>query len=346
MQRRKARAVLVMAAVLALAACSMAPDDATITNEIKAKMFSDAELRNASLNVTVKNGEATLAGEVASEAARYQAFKLASEAKGVTKVHDQMRVAGAAEPAPALQPVAVAAPAPAPKRVKRAAPSRPAPSPEEAAPAPAPAPVQTAPVAARVEEMQEPKPAPAREPEPVAVEIRAGTRLTVRMIDAIDSEVHRTGETFQASLDAPIVLDNEVVVPASNDVTVRLVEAKSAGRMTGRSELRLELVALKFQGKTYQLQTGFYEQKGKSSGQQTAKQVGAGAAIGAVIGAIAGGGKGAAIGAGVGAGAGTAVGAMTKGQQIRVPPETRLEFTLEAPVSVTYFPEKNKTQRR
>ncbi|MBZ5515029.1 MAG: hypothetical protein LAN62_09340 [Acidobacteriia bacterium] len=54
-----------------------------------------------------------------------------------------------------------------------------------------------------------------------------------------------------------------------------------------------------------------------------------------IIGAIAGGGKGAAIGAAVGAGAGTAVQAATKGQQIQIPPETKLDFTLKAPITVT-----------
>ncbi len=74
--------------------------------------------------------------------------------------------------------------------------------------------------------------------------------------------------------------------------------------------------------------------KGKGRGGDTAKKVGGGAAVGAIIGAIAGGGKGAAIGAGVGAGAGTAVQVFTRGQQVKVPSETLLEFRLEQPVSV------------
>ena len=63
--------------------------------------------------------------------------------------------------------------------------------------------------------------------------------------------------------------------------------------------------------------------------------IGGGAAAGAVIGAIAGGGKGAAIGAAAGAGAGTGVQALTKGEQIKLPSETLLEFQLKAPLTVT-----------
>jgi hypothetical protein len=62
--------------------------------------------------------------------------------------------------------------------------------------------------------------------------------------------------------------------------------------------------------------------------------VGGGAALGAIIGGLAGGGKGAAIGATVGAGAGTGVSAATKGQQIKLPSETVLNFQLQSPVTV------------
>ena len=63
-------------------------------------------------------------------------------------------------------------------------------------------------------------------------------------------------------------------------------------------------------------------------------KVGAGTAIGGIIGAIAGGGKGAAIGAAAGAGVGGGVQAASKSQQIKLPSETVLNFTLQQPVTV------------
>jgi hypothetical protein len=54
-----------------------------------------------------------------------------------------------------------------------------------------------------------------------------------------------------------------------------------------------------------------------------------------VIGGILGRGKGAAIGSAVGAGTGTAVQVSTKGQQVKVPAETKIDFTLKEPVTVT-----------
>src|SRR5262245_3008104 len=39
------------------------------------------------------------------------------------------------------------------------------------------------------------------------VDLPAGTNLVVRMIDAVDSEVARVGQTFQGSLDEPVILN-------------------------------------------------------------------------------------------------------------------------------------------
>ena len=57
--------------------------------------------------------------------------------------------------------------------------------------------------------------------------------------------------------------------------------------------------------------------------------------LGAIIGGLAGGGKGAGIGAAAGAGVGGGVQAATKSKQIDLPSETVLNFTLQAPLTVT-----------
>ncbi len=182
-------------------------------------------------------------------------------------------------------------------------------------------------------------PSPSSAPTPSSsssssVTIPAGTTIVVRMIDGVDSSVNKVGDTFNASLEAPIVVGNTVLAQKGADVYGRLVEAKQAGRVQGQSELRLELTGVKINDQVVSIVTGAYEAAGQSRGKNTAEKVGGGAVIGALIGAIAGGGKGAAIGAGVGAGAGTAVQVMTHGQQVRVPSETVLNFTLQQPVTV------------
>jgi hypothetical protein len=202
--------------------------------------------------------------------------------------------------------------------------------------APKPAPAATAPVVVNQAPQLAPRPVqaatiPSTTTLPAAnyVTVPSGTRIAVRTIDAIDSDRNKIGDKFQASLEVPIVVDGATVVPKGADVYGRLIEAKQAGSIQGRSELRLELTGLVVNGQAVPLVTGDYSVSGGSRGAQTAKRVGAGTAVGAVIGAIAGGGKGAAIGAGVGAGAGTAVQVMTKGEQVHVPSETLLDFALE-----------------
>jgi hypothetical protein len=164
------------------------------------------------------------------------------------------------------------------------------------------------------------------------------------MIDSVSSDKDQVGNTYLASLYAPIVVADQVVVPQGGNVSVKLVGAKSSGKFKGSSELHLALDSLEFQGKHYPLTSSTYDQAGASRGKQTAKRVGLGAAVGAGIGAIAGGGKGAAIGAGVGAGAGTAAQVFTKGKQVQVPSETKLDFKLEAPVQVTIMPGSKKAR--
>jgi BON domain-containing protein len=332
-----------LAALLALmglaAACNSARNDAAITTNIKAKMFSDPQLKTATLDISAKNGVVTLTGQVPDDSARSEAFKLANETPGVTKVNDQMTVATAQE----AEPPAPAEPERAPKSVKRSSARRPVSSSASATQGQTAVP-QSAPVTSTdtASSATPPAPAPPPPPQPKTVEIPAGTLVTVRTIDAIDSAKNRTGEVFKTSLDAPIVMDNEVVVPAGADVYMKLVESRSAGHIAGRSELALELVRMVFQGKSYNLVSGEYRQTGASRGKRSAETIGGGAALGAIIGAIAGGGKGAAIGATVGGAGGTGVQAATKGQQIKIPSETRLDFKLDQPVSVTYFPGKNQ----
>jgi hypothetical protein len=346
--RTSIRLVTLAALLAMLAGCgSSRPDDATITTQVQSKLYASSQVKTASLDVSTSGGVVTLSGEVPSDAARYEAFKLATETIGVTKVNDQMTVAQArpeAAPEPAPTPAAAPRPAPAPRRApQREVAAAPKPQPvAEDTPAPPPAPVASA-TAPEPPKFVVPTPPPP--PETRTVEIPAGTAVRAQMVDSVDSSVNKAGEMFRASLAAPIVIANEVVVPAGTDLYLRLVDANSAGRMAGRSGLTLQLASLEFQGRSYDLYSTDYQQTGASEGRRTAATVGGAAAVGAIIGGIVGGGKGAAIGAGTGAGAGTVASAATKAQQVQIPAETKIDFTLQQSVAVTYSPEKNRSAR-
>ncbi len=118
-------------------------------------------------------------------------------------------------------------------------------------------------------------------------------------------------------------------------MSVLLANARSAGRIQGRSLLEVRLSAIDIHGHRYPVDSSIYEETGKARGQQTAVRTGIGAAAGAVIGALAGGGKGAAIGSAAGGGAGFGVNALTHGQQVRIPSETVLTFRLRRSLTIT-----------
>jgi hypothetical protein len=168
-----------------------------------------------------------------------------------------------------------------------------------------------------------------------SVTLPAGQSLLVRMIDGVDSSKNNVGDVFKASLETDLVVGDTVVARKGTDVYGRLSNAKEAGHISGSSELQLELTRIVIDGRDYPIVSSDYTLKGKGRGKNTAEKVGGGAALGAIIGAIAGGGKGAAIGAGVGAGAGGAVQVLTRGQQVKVPSETLLEFRLQQPAAVS-----------
>ena len=167
------------------------------------------------------------------------------------------------------------------------------------------------------------------------VTIPAGQSMLVRMIDGVDSSKNHVGDVFHASLETDLTIGNTVVAKKGTDIYGRLAEAKEAGHFSGSSELQLELTRIVIDGKDYPVVSSDYTLQGKGRGSNTAKKVGGLAAAGAVIGAIAGGGKGAAIGAAAGGATGAGVQVLTKGQQVKVPSETLLEFRLQQPATVT-----------
>jgi hypothetical protein len=153
-------------------------------------------------------------------------------------------------------------------------------------------------------------------------------------VDPIDSETATQGQTFHATLNSPLAVDGETAIPTGYNVEGHVVTVQSAGKFAGQSLVVLQLDRIVAGGKVYNIQTDQWKKQGSSRGKNTVEKVGAGAGIGAIIGAIAGGGKGAAIGAAAGGGLGAGAQAVTHGQQIKLPSETVLNFTLQAPLSV------------
>jgi len=334
--------ILLVAMMGANIACSKAPNDSQISSQLQDKLNSDSGLQGKQLSVQSSDGKVTLSGIVDNDAQRDAAARYASGIAGVKQVVNNLQVGPppatpvAQEAPPAPAPQETPKPAPAPKVARKRAVARDTAMVAGGTAAAAgagmavanqdsPSTFPPAPVAPA------PPPPP---PPPQKVTIPAGTTLAIRLVDALDSEKNQPGETFHATLNSPLSVEGDVAIPAGYDVEGHVVDVKSAGKFAGQSLLVLQLDRISVNGKSYAVQTDQYKRQGSSRGKNTAEKVGAGAAIGAIIGGIAGGGKGAGIGAAAGGGLGGGVQAATKGQQIKLPSETVLNFTLQNPLTV------------
>jgi hypothetical protein len=174
-------------------------------------------------------------------------------------------------------------------------------------------------------------PDPSRVPPPITLPV--GTVLSVRLTEGIDVDKAQAGMTFKSLLDDPVMIGGKVVLPRGAAVLLQAVKVEQAGKMKGSDRIVLKANSLSLGGRKYDVVTTQVEQKGGGEGRKTARKVAGGAGLGAVIGGIAGGGSGAAIGAV----AGTATGAIVSSQgteHLELPAETRLQFTLNAAVTV------------
>jgi len=166
------------------------------------------------------------------------------------------------------------------------------------------------------------------------VTIPPGTVVSVRMIDSISSDINYAGQTFRGTIADPIRIGNRTVVPRGASAYVKLVDARSAGRIKGRSELMLQLVRIGDGNRSYPVASNVLAFRGKSESKKTGKNAGIGALAGGGLGLLFGGGKGAAIGAGLGAGTGVAANAIEKGEQVRIGSESVVHFRLSDPLRV------------
>ena len=320
--------------------------DSQIASDVQNKIFSDTNVPDKQITINSNKGVVTLSGSVSSDAARTAAASDAAQIDGVKTVVNNLEVGGATT---ASNNAAQPQPEPPQAEPTQASNSTPASttyphhkssprnysggsSGDNGLRTTVPQDTTTTVGSNTASNVNTPPPPP---PPPSKVTVPAGTQLSIRMTDEVDSEKAQVGDVFHGSISAPVSIDDQTVIPTTADVEGRVVDVKSAGRFAGGSLLTLQLTKLTMNGKSYSISSDQWSKTGTGKGKGTATKVGGGAAVGAVLGGIFGGGKGAAIGAAAGAGAGTAGSAIGKGQQILLKPEAVINFTLQNSITVT-----------
>ena len=169
---------------------------------------------------------------------------------------------------------------------------------------------------------------------PDALTITERTPIHVTLDQTLASNVNKSGDHFQATVTQPVVVDGTTVIPKGARVDGRVVDARKAGYLKGKADLRLALRDVHINGQRYPVRTTSVGRTTIVHTKRNLLMIGGGAGGGVLIGALAGGGEGAAIGGPVGAAAGAGVAYFTSRRNVKYPAETHLTFHLAQPATI------------
>lgn len=162
---------------------------------------------------------------------------------------------------------------------------------------------------------------------PSGVVVPAGTVFMARMHDSVNSKQHKEGHRWTATLEADLVVGNQTIAPRGSVVYGVVSQAKSAGRVAGKSSLTLRPTDIMIGSRMFPITTGEIQAVGATgSGGKTVGRTARAAAVGGLI----DGSDGAKTGAKVGLGASI----LSDDGQIQVASGTLLEFPLAQPLSL------------
>jgi len=337
------RAILA-AASLALGLCltgckASAPptDDASLTTALQSRLAGDGALAAEPIQSSVQNRTATLTGNVSSEAARSLAAADAAQVAGIKTVVNNLTVQAVSPAVNAAVTPPPPVPVPATPKAKQTPAIKPKPAPitRQAPPIEPPATqVATALPPPPVQELPPPPPPPPPAPTFRNITISPGTTIPIRITETLDSATTQQGDLFTGTIATDVFVDGLVVLRQGTPVSGRVSAVQEAAHYKGSSLLTVELTSINRKGERLPVTTEPYSVQGKGRGTNTAEKVGGGAAVGAILGGILGGGKGAAIGAAAGGGVGAGANTVTRGQQVQIPSETLIRFSLSNTLSL------------
>jgi hypothetical protein len=85
--------------------------------------------------------------------------------------------------------------------------------------------------------------------------IPAGTPLAVHLRTLVSSATSRSGDTFEAVLDEPILVRGQTVAPRGAILAGKVLDARASGQSEDQGYMRLALTAISLDGKSLPIQT-------------------------------------------------------------------------------------------
>lgn len=181
--------------------------------------------------------------------------------------------------------------------------------------------------------------------------VPVGTAFQVITDAALNSKRSQVGEIFTATLNQPISVNGDIVIPAGSEITGQITYLQDAGRAGKNAKMEIKFTGIKplygnkvpITGKVLTqdnsgiLKGGSLKDQLVESAKAEAIITAGGTVVGTGIGAALGGvtaGTGAAVGAASGAGIGLLYILWRKGRSVKVPGGTKMVVVLEQPFSV------------
>jgi hypothetical protein len=93
------------------------------------------------------------------------------------------------------------------------------------------------------------------------VTLPAGTVISIRLADAVNSNHNRPGDQFSGTVDPSVLVGDRVVIPRGTEARVRMVERRKGGHIHGPAEIQLELTSLVINGRKLELESDTYREK-------------------------------------------------------------------------------------
>ena len=162
--------------------------------------------------------------------------------------------------------------------------------------------------------------------QPSTITVAEGTRLVIRMSEAIDTKRHGAGHRFRGQLESALVVNGVTVARRGSTVYGRILSAKQAGRLAGSSDMTVEFTDLLVDDQMHSMRTQGLKAQGGNEAGRTAGRTARAAALGGLYGGSSSAKKGAKVGLGASI--------ITSGSGINIPAGTLVETNLAAPLNL------------